>query len=73
MKRFYQHLSFVLVGAMPLGASAHPGHLDNAPIAHSLVHGGFFVLAALALIVTASNQIRRRRSARTERTTHFRR
>lgn len=36
----------------PALAVAHPGHLDDAPVAHAIAHGLFGILAAIALVLT---------------------
>ena len=42
---------------MPLVVTAHPGHFDGAPIAHSAAHGLPYLLAAAALYIVGKQQV----------------
>jgi hypothetical protein len=43
----------VALWVAPAIALAHPGHFDNSPLAHSVSHGLFYLLAVLALYLVA--------------------
>ena len=59
--------SIIVVSIAPVLAHAHPGHLDDSPLAHSLAHGAFYLLAAVALVAMLRHfgpSIRRRLGAK---------
>lgn len=57
--KIFHIASSILVACMPLVASAHPGHLDGEPLAHSAAHALPYVLAVVALCIVAKRQIER--------------
>jgi len=46
-------LFIAIVAIAPTASIAHPGHLDDAPLAHAFVHGAFAALALVALTALA--------------------
>jgi hypothetical protein len=67
MKSLPARLTVCALGFVSYGAIAHPGHLDDAPMAHQLSHGFFFALAAIAMGVVVAQLAERYRKSSVSR------